>query len=119
VIGSRYCKGGRIVGWPLTRRIISRIANTIAISVAHLKLYDCTSGFRCYSTLFIKASISNLHSTTYEIQIETAKQARIQGFGITEVPILFVNRKRGKSKMSVSEIRGFFFYILKVMRTNS
>ncbi len=116
VIGSRYCKGGRIVGWPLTRRIISRLANTVAISVAHLNLNDCTSGFRCYSTLFLKAAIGNLHSTTYEIQIETAKQARIQGFGIKEVPVLFVNRKRGKSKMSASEIRGFFSYVFKAIR---
>lgn len=117
VIGSRYCRGGRIVGWPLTRRIISRMANIAAISMVRLKLYDCTSGFRCYSILFLKAAISNLHSNTYEIQIETAKQARIQGFGIKEVPVLFVNRKSGKSKMSSSEIKGFFSYMFKAIRT--
>ena len=117
VIGSRYCKGGRIVGWSLTRRIISRIANTVAISMVRLKLDDCTSGFRCYSILFLKAAICNLHSTTYEIQIETAKQARIRGFGIKEVPVLFVNRKRGKSKMSASEIRGFVSYLFKAIIT--
>ncbi len=115
VIGSRYCKGGRIVGWPLTRRIISRVANTVAISMVRLKLNDCTSGFRCYSTAFLKEAIGNLHSTTYEIQIETAKQARMQGFGIKEVPVLFVNRKRGKSKMSAKEISGFFSYIFKAL----
>ena len=56
VIGSRYCKGGRIIGWPLTRRIISRLANTVAITMTRLKINDCTSGFRCYSTFFLKAS---------------------------------------------------------------
>jgi dolichol-phosphate mannosyltransferase len=117
VIGSRYCRGGKIVGWPLTRRVISRLANTVAISMGHLKLNDCTSGFRCYSTTFLKAAIGNLHSSTYEIQIETAKQARINGFGIKEVPVLFVNRKRGKSKMSVSEIRGFISYMFKTIKT--
>jgi dolichol-phosphate mannosyltransferase len=117
VIGSRYCKGGRIVGWPLTRRIISRTANILAIAMVRLKLHDCTSGFRCYSTLFLKSAINNLHSSTYEIQIETAKQARIQGFGIKEAPVLFINRKNGKSKMSSSEIRGFFSYIIKAIKT--
>jgi len=118
VIGSRYCEGGRIVGWPLARRVISRTANTLARSIARLKLNDCTSGFRCYSTEFLKAAIGNLHCTTYEIQIEVAKQARLQGFGIKEAPVLFVNRKRGKSKLSASEISGFFSYIFKAMRTN-
>ena len=115
VIGSRYCQGGRISGWPLTRRVISRAANILAKSIARLKLYDCTSGFRCYSIDFLNAAIGNLHCTTYEIQIETAKQARLQGFGIKEVPVLFVNRKSGKSKLSVSEIKGFLSYIAKTI----
>jgi dolichol-phosphate mannosyltransferase len=116
VIGSRYCEGGRIVGWPFLRRVISRMANTLAISIARLKVGDCTSGFRCYSTEFLKTAINNLHSTTYEIQIETAKQAHLKGFGVKEVPVLFVNRKRGKSKLSASEIRFFFSYIFKIIR---
>jgi dolichol-phosphate mannosyltransferase len=116
VIGSRYCEGGRIVGWPIARRAISRTANILARSIARLKLNDCTSGFRCYSTEFLRAAIGNLHCTTYEIQIETAKQARLQGFGIKETPVLFVNRKSGKSKLSGSEISGFFSYILKTAR---
>jgi dolichol-phosphate mannosyltransferase len=117
VIGSRYCEGGRIVGWPLGRRIISRTANLLARLIAGLKLNDCTSGFRCYSIEFLNAVIDNLHCTTYEIQIETAKQARLQGFQIREVPVIFVNRKRGKSKLSAFEISGFFSYILKTLRT--
>jgi dolichol-phosphate mannosyltransferase len=115
VIGSRYCPGGKISGWPLTRRVISRTANILAKSIARLKLNDCTSGFRCYSTDFLKAAIGNLHCTTYEIQIETAKQARLHGFGIKEIPVLFVNRKLGKSKLSFSEIKGFLHYITKTI----
>ena len=79
----------------------------------------CTSGLRCYSTSFLKAAIGNLHSTTYEIQIETAKQARVQGFGIKEFPILFVNRKGGKSKMSAKEISGFFSYMFKTIKARN
>jgi dolichol-phosphate mannosyltransferase len=115
VIGSRYCKGGRIQGWPATRWLVSRIANMFARTIAGLRLHDCTSGFRCYSTKFLQASISNLHCTTYEIQIETARQARVKGFGIKETPVLFVNRKLGKSKLSRGEITGFFSYMLRVV----
>lgn len=63
--------------------------------------------------MFLKAVIGNLHSTTYEIQIETAKQARKQGFGIKEVPVFFINRKKGKSKMSAKEISGFSLLYLQ------
>ena len=99
-IGSRYCKGGRIAGWPIARRWVSRIANTIARSTTGLKLNDFTSGFRCYSTKFLAAAIGNLHCTTYEIQIETAKQVRLLGFGIKETPILFVKHKAWKIQIS-------------------
>jgi dolichol-phosphate mannosyltransferase len=117
VIGSRYCEGGKIDGWPIGRRLISQMANILTRSIVKLKLSDCTSGFRCYSTDFLKAAIGNLHCTTYEIQIETAKQARQHGFGIKEAPIVFINRKKGKSKLSASEVSGFFAYILKTVRS--
>ena len=115
VIGSRYVKGGKIEGWPFTRKIISRIANFIAKSSLDLKLHDCTSGFRCYSTKFLKATISNLHSHTYEIQIETIRQATLKNFKLRETPILFVNRKIGKSKLSLTEIRSYINYTLKAV----
>ena len=56
-IGSRYCKGGKTVGWPFTRKLISRAANAVAKSIVGFKLNDCTSGFRCYSTNFLKEAI--------------------------------------------------------------
>jgi dolichol-phosphate mannosyltransferase len=112
VIGSRYCRGGKTAGWPFTRKIISRAANIVAKSVVGLKLDDCTSGFRCYSTRFLKEAIGSLHSQTYEIQIETVKQALSRGFAVKEVPILFVNRKRGKSKLTLAEIQSYVSYVL-------
>lgn len=115
VIGSRYCTGGNIVGWPFTRKIISRIANFIAKFSLGLKLHDFTSGFRCYSTAFLKAAVDNLHSQTYEIQIETIRQAVLRNFNVKETPISFVNRKRGKSKLTLTEIRSYIAYILKVI----
>ena len=113
VIGSRYCKGGRITGWPISRRVVSRTANILARSVTGLKVKDCTSGFRCYSTEFLKATIGFLHTTTFEIQVETTRRAHLQGFRIKESPVFFINRKHGKSKLSISEITGYIAYILK------
>jgi dolichol-phosphate mannosyltransferase len=115
VIGSRYVKGGKIAGWPFTRKIISKTANLIARASLNLKLKDCTSGFRCYSTKFLKEAISNLHSHTYEIQIETVRQATLRKFNVKETPILFVNRKRGKSKLSWTEIKSYLSYTVKAV----
>lgn len=113
VIGSRYIKGGRIAGWPFSRKIISKTANFVAKASLGLKLKDCTSGFRCYSTRFLQQAIGNLHSHTYEIQIETVRQAALRNFNVKETPILFVNRKRGKSKLTWTEIKSYITYTLK------
>jgi dolichol-phosphate mannosyltransferase len=115
VIGSRYVKGGKIEGWPFTRKIISRTANSIAKFSLGLKPQDCTSGFRCYSTKFLRATISNFHSHTYEIQIETIRQATLKHFRVKETPVFFVNRKQGKSKLSLTEIRSYITYTLKAI----
>jgi dolichol-phosphate mannosyltransferase len=115
VIGSRYVKGGKIAGWPFTRKVISKTANLIARASLGLKLKDCTSGYRCYSTRFLKEAIGNLHSHTYEIQIETVRQAALRNFNVKETPILFVNRKRGKSKLSWTEIKSYLSYTMKAV----
>jgi len=115
VIGSRYCRGGETVGWPFTRKIVSRVANLIAQSSLGLDLHDCTSGFRCYSTDFLQKAIGNLHSQTYEIQIETIRQAALKNFNVKETPILFINRKLGKSKLTLTEIKSYLSYTLKAV----
>lgn len=111
VIGSRYCKGGNIKDWGVLRRCVSRIANFIAELRINANISDYTSGMRCYSTKLVKHIINDLHSKTYEIQVETIRQAHARGFKVTETPITFVNRKKGKSKLSLSEIIDFVFYI--------
>jgi dolichol-phosphate mannosyltransferase len=113
VIGSRYSKGGAIAGWPMSRKIISKTANALARASLGLKLHDCTSGFRCYSTAFLAEVVGNLHSHTYEIQIETVRQASLRNFQVKETPVLFVNRKRGKSKLTWTEIKSFLSYTIK------
>ena len=113
VIGSRYIQGGKTIGWPIARRLISHVANLIATMMVGMRIQDCTSGFRCYSKEYVRDVINNLHSQTYEIQIETVKQAWIRKFTVNEVPIVFSNRKRGKSKLTKGEFKGFLAYIIK------
>jgi len=118
VIGSRYYQGGKVNGWSLRRRLISRLANVIAAVTVGGRLHDCTSGFRCYSRHYVKDVLQNLHSQTYEIQIETIRQARLKGFAVKEIPITFVDRKRGKSKLTAIESQAFVSYIVKSILGN-
>ncbi|MEM3612344.1 MAG: polyprenol monophosphomannose synthase [Candidatus Bathyarchaeia archaeon] len=113
VVGSRYCNGGVVKGWPMTRLAISKIANKITAKLVALPITDFTSGFRCYSREYIRKILPNLHSQTYEIQIETLRQASINRARVVEVPITFTNRKKGKSKLTKNEILSFLLYVMK------
>jgi dolichol-phosphate mannosyltransferase len=115
-IGSRYCKGGRIINWSLFRLVTSRVANLIASVLVKAGIHDYTSGLRCYSTKLVRAIVNDLHSQTYEIQIETVRQACKREFDVREVPMTFVNRKKGKSKLTPNEIKEFISYILIKVR---
>jgi dolichol-phosphate mannosyltransferase len=111
-IGSRYCRGGGIENWSLLRLVTSHVANLIASILVKAKIHDYTSGLRCYSTKLVRSMVGDLHSETYEIQIETIRQAHLRKFRITEVPIVFRSRKKGKSKLTVNEIKQFISYVL-------
>jgi dolichol-phosphate mannosyltransferase len=113
-IGSRYCLGGGTVNWGVSRWAISRVANMLSAFLIGAKIHDYTSGLRCYSMNLIRNIVSELHSETYEIQIETIRQARKKGFAIREVPMVFVNRKKGKSKLTKNEIREFLSYTVRI-----
>ena len=82
-------------------------------SLVGLPLSDFTSGFRVYSREYVEDVLPKLHSQTYEIQIETLRQARVNNAKVTETPITFVNRKKGKSKLTKNEIVSFLLYTLK------
>ena len=113
VIGSRYVEGGNVIGSRVWRRLVSRVANVIAAVTVSAGLHDCTSGFRCYSKNYVKDVLQDLHSQTYEIQIETLKQARVKRFRVKEIPITFVDRKKGRSKLTTTEVQAFLTYIMK------
>lgn len=112
VIGSRYCSQGKTVDWNAMRRTISKVANLMASLLVRAKINDYTSGLRCYSTGLVRSILGDLHSQTYEIQIETIRQAHLRKFHIKEIPITFTNRKKGKSKLAFNEIEQFITYIL-------
>ncbi len=115
VIGSRYCPGGGAVNWSFSRHLISRVANLMSSALIATDIHDYTSGFRCYSTDLVQNMINDLHSETYEIQEETIRQASIKGFDVKEVPMIFINRKKGKSKLSEKEIKEFLSYTFNVL----
>jgi len=115
VIGSRYCPGGGAVNWSISRNLISRVANLMSSALIATNIHDYTSGFRCYSTDLVQHMINDLHSETYEIQEETIRQASIKGYDVKEVPMIFVNRKKGKSKLSEKEIKEFLSYTFNVL----
>jgi dolichol-phosphate mannosyltransferase len=115
VIGSRYCQEGEVKGWNFSRLLISQVANKLTGWIIRLHLNDFTSGFRCYSKGYLTKALPQLHSETYEIQIETLRQAKLQNSRVGEIPIVFENRKKGKSKLTQTEIAAFSKYLLNVV----
>jgi dolichol-phosphate mannosyltransferase len=100
-VGSRYVKGGSTPHWPKQRRMLSRIGNTYASTVLGLGVHDATAGFRAYRTSVLQSiDASNTKATGYGFQVELAYLAHRQGAKIVEVPISFMDRVRGESKMS-------------------
>jgi len=101
VIGSRYVPGGSIVNWPLRRLFLSRFANLYIRTVTRLRARDCTSGYRCWRRAAVAAlPLDHISSDGYSFLVETLFMAARRGARITEVPITFVERRRGESKLS-------------------
>ncbi len=101
VIGSRYVKHGAIRNWPLRRRILSRFANLYVRTVTHLGARDCTSGYRCWRRAALaRLPLERVESDGYSFLVETLFMAARRGARICEVPITFVERRHGESKLS-------------------
>jgi len=101
VIGSRYVPGGRIVNWPVHRRLLSRFANAYVRSVTKLAVHDCTSGFRCWRRdALASLPLDRLTSDGYAFLVEMLYVAARRGCRVAEVPITFVERRLGESKLS-------------------
>jgi dolichol-phosphate mannosyltransferase len=105
VIGSRYLNGVSVVNWPLRRIFLSTFANTYIRTVTRLTPRDCTSGFRCWRReALAELPIGRMVSDGYAFLVEMLYEAHRHGCSITEVPIIFVERRQGQSKVSAPVI---------------
>ena len=101
VIGSRYLEGGRVENWPMHRVMLSGFANSYIRAVTGLRVRDCTSGFRCWRrTALARLQLDAIRSEGYAFLTEVIFQAAAAGTHIAEVPIVFVERRQGASKLS-------------------
>jgi dolichol-phosphate mannosyltransferase len=101
VIGSRYVSGGAIVNWPRRRRLLSRFANIYIRVVTRMAARDCTSGYRCWRREALAAlPLDSFFSDGYSFLVEMLFVAARRGCRIAEVPITFVERREGESKIS-------------------
>lgn len=112
VIGSRYVPGGTVVNWPKSREFLSRGANIYNRLMLGISVRDATGGFRVYRAATLrKLDLNNIESAGYCFQIDMTLRVLQAGLELTEVPITFVERERGSSKMSNAVIREAFFRV--------
>ncbi|HME54301.1 MAG TPA: polyprenol monophosphomannose synthase [Candidatus Lokiarchaeia archaeon] len=117
VIGSRYCKGGKINGWPAKRKFISSGANFIARLLLGLnQVHDTTSGYRAFNVEILKSiDYNTISSNGYAFLGEMLCRVKEQKARISEIPITFNERKFGASKLGKNEIKGFLIYATKML----
>ena len=115
VIGSRYLNGSKIVDWPLARFLASKLANLIIKMVLKMPIIDNTNGYRVYSKEAIEVLIGhNFISKGFILLSETAKVLHFNGFSFVEIPITFINRKRGASNATLAEYYDAFKLLFEI-----
>jgi len=106
VLGSRYISGVNVVNWPMSRLLLSYNANLYSRIVTGLPLKDATGGFKCFRRKVLEAiDLDAVRSNGYSFQIEMSFRAFKKGFRLKEIPIVFVDRQSGASKMSKKIVR--------------
>ena len=114
-VGSRYCHGVSVVDWPMGRIIMSYYASAYVRTVLGMKVFDTTAGFVCYSRKVLETiDLDAVRMKGYGFQIEMKYTAHRLGFKIREVPIIFVNRQLGTSKMSSGIFGEAFWGVIKL-----
>ncbi|WP_236026405.1 polyprenol monophosphomannose synthase [Geomonas azotofigens] len=115
VIGSRYLNGVSVVNWPLRRLMLSYFASVYTRVITGLTISDCTSGFKCFRAEALRAiDLSSIRSDGYSFQIEMNYRCKEKGFRISEVPIIFIDRHAGTSKMSKKIVREAVLMVWKL-----
>jgi dolichol-phosphate mannosyltransferase len=101
VLGSRYVAGGRVANWSVLRRLISRSGCIYASTILRVPVRDLTGGFKCFHRAVLEAlPLNEVSGRGYGFQVEMTYRAILQGFDVIEIPITFVDRQQGSSKMS-------------------
>ena len=114
-VGSRYTKGGKVDNWPIGRILMSYFASVYVNIVLWLGVRDSTAGFKCYRSQVLKTiDLDRIRFIGYAFQIEMKYNARRLGFKIVEVPITFIDRQFGTSKMSMNIFREAFLGVLQM-----
>ena len=114
-IGSRYCDGISVINWPIGRVIMSYYASVYVRKVLGMKVYDTTAGFKCYRRRVLETiDLDRIRMKGYGFQIEMKYTTYKLGFKIKEVPIIFVDRKEGTSKMSSGIFGEAFWGVIKL-----
>ena len=115
VIGSRYLNGVSVVNWPIRRLMLSVFASLYTRMITGLPVKDCTSGFKCFRRSTIEAiDLDTVGSDGYSFQIEMNYRCMEKGLKIVEVPIIFIDRHAGSSKMSKKIVREAVFLVWKL-----
>ncbi len=115
VLGSRYVKGVNVVNWPMRRLLLSYFANYYTRFVTGLPIRDATGGFKCFRRKVLESiNFDKVKSNGYAFQIEMTFHAWKKGFKIGEIPIVFVDRTMGHSKMSKKIVREAVFMVWKL-----
>jgi len=115
VLGSRYIKGVNVVNWPMSRLLLSYFANVYARLVTGLNVRDATGGFKCFRREVLeKIDLDAVQADGYSFQIEMTFKAWKKGFTICEIPIIFVDRLAGTSKMSKKIVREAIVMVWKL-----
>lgn len=115
VIGSRYSNGVNVVNWPLRRLILSYGANLYTRIITGMPVKDATGGFKCFrSSMLAKIDLTDIHSNGYAFQIEMNYRLWKAGARIKEIPIIFVDRRSGVSKMNKSIVYEAVFLVWKL-----
>jgi dolichol-phosphate mannosyltransferase len=115
VLGTRYKGGVRVVDWPLSRLLLSTGAAKYVRLVTGLPVTDPTGGFKCFRRAVLEAiDLDAVHSNGYSFQIEMSYKTWMLGFRIGEVPIIFVDRREGQSKISRDIVREAFLLVWKL-----
>lgn len=116
-IGSRYCKGGKVKNWPFMRWLMSYFASVYVRMILWLKVKDTTAGFKCYKRKVLEAiNFSEIKFVGYAFQIEMKYTAKKLGFKLKEVPIVFIDRVLGQSKMSMKIFKEAFVGVFKMRK---